>query len=41
MEEAHHPHKEPVWGWVGVLADWRRSRVRRRIRAGGPAPRQG
>ena len=32
MEEAHRTHKEPEWGWVAVLNDWRRSRVRARIR---------
>lgn len=32
MEEAHRTHKEPGWGWVGVLNDWRRSRTRARIR---------
>lgn len=33
MEEAHHTHKEPAWGWAAVLDDWRRSRTRRRLRA--------
>ena len=32
MEEAHRTHKEPAWGWVGVLEDWRRSRTRARLR---------
>ncbi|WP_420471616.1 hypothetical protein [Brevundimonas sp. FT23042] len=29
----HHTHKEPAWGWLSVLEDWRRSRTRRRLRA--------
>lgn len=33
MEEMHHTHKEPAWGWISVLEDWRRSRARRRLRA--------
>jgi hypothetical protein len=33
MEEMHRSHKEPAWGWVGVLADWRRSRTRRVLRS--------
>lgn len=33
MEEMHHTHKEPAWGWVSVLNDWRLSRTRRRLRA--------
>lgn len=33
MEEVHHTHKEPAWGWASVLEDWRRSRTRRRLRA--------
>lgn len=33
MEEAHHTHKEPAWGWAAVLQDWRRSRTRQRMRA--------
>ena len=32
MEEMHRTHKEPVWGWMAVVNDWRRSRTRRRIR---------
>jgi len=32
VEEIHHTHKEPAWGWVSVLKDWRRSRTRARIR---------
>lgn len=32
MEEAHHTHKEPAWGWASTLNDWRRSRTRRRLR---------
>lgn len=32
MEEIHHTHKEPAWGWASVLSDWRRSRTRDRIR---------
>jgi hypothetical protein len=32
MEEIHHTHKEPAWGWASVLNDWRRSRTRARIR---------
>ncbi|MFN3930177.1 MAG: hypothetical protein ACK4JY_00385 [Brevundimonas sp.] len=32
MEEAHRTHKEPAWGWVAVLNDWRRSRARARLR---------
>lgn len=32
MEEVHHTHKEPAWGWLSVLQDWRRSRTRRRLR---------
>jgi len=32
MEEMHHTHKEPAWGWVSVLNDWRRSRTRQRLR---------
>ncbi len=32
MEEMHHTHKEPAWGWVSVLKDWRRSRTRQRLR---------
>lgn len=33
MEERHCTHKEPAWGWMSVLEDWRRSRTRRRLRA--------
>jgi hypothetical protein len=33
MEELHHTHKEVPSGWVLVLADWRRSLTRRRLRA--------
>jgi len=33
MEELHRTHKEPAWGWMSVLEDWRRSRTRRRLRA--------
>jgi hypothetical protein len=33
MEEMHHTHKEPAWGWMSVLNDWRQSRMRRRLRA--------
>lgn len=33
MEEMHRSHKEPAWGWMGALADWRRSRTRRRMRS--------
>lgn len=34
MEEAHRIHKDAQgWGWLAVLADWRRSRTRRRLRA--------
>lgn len=36
MEEMHHTHKEPAWGWISVLNDWRRSRTRRRIRECAP-----
>lgn len=32
MEEIHHTHKEPAWGWASVLNDWRRSRSRARLR---------
>ena len=32
MEEVHHTHKEPAWGWAAVLKDWRVSRTRARIR---------
>lgn len=32
MEEVHHMHKEPAWGWASVLNDWRRSRRRARLR---------
>jgi hypothetical protein len=32
MEEIHHTHKEPAWGWISVLNDWRRSRARARLR---------
>jgi hypothetical protein len=32
MEEVHHTHKEPAWGWAAVLRDWRRSRARARLR---------
>ena len=32
MEEVHHTHKEPAWGWAAVLRDWRRSRTRARLR---------
>jgi hypothetical protein len=32
MEEIHHTHKEPAWGWAAVLQDWRRSRARARLR---------
>lgn len=32
MEEMHHIHKEVPSGWVLVLADWRRSLMRRRLR---------
>ncbi|MBU1385199.1 MAG: hypothetical protein KKG14_10985 [Alphaproteobacteria bacterium] len=32
MEEVHRTHKEPAWGWVAVLNDWRRSRARARLR---------
>jgi hypothetical protein len=32
MEEMHHTHKEPAWGWVSVLEGWRRSRTRQRLR---------
>ena len=32
MEEIHHTHKEPTWGWATLLNDWRRSRSRARIR---------
>ncbi len=32
MEEIHHTHKEPAWGWASVLGDWRRSRSRARLR---------
>lgn len=38
MEEMHHTHKEPAWGWASVLEDWRRSRTRRRLRAQGGSP---
>lgn len=31
MEEAHHTHKEPAWGWLAALAEWRRSRTRRAL----------
>lgn len=33
MEEANRTHTEPAWGWGAVLADWRRSRTRQRLRA--------
>ncbi len=33
MEEMHRTHKEPAWGWLLVLEHWRRSRIRRRLRA--------
>jgi hypothetical protein len=33
MEERHCTHKEPAWGWMSVIEDWRRSRTRRRLRA--------
>lgn len=32
MEEIHHTHKEPAWGWASVLSDWRASRSRARLR---------
>jgi hypothetical protein len=32
MEEAHKTHKDITWGWVAVLADWKNSRTRRRLR---------
>lgn len=32
MEEAHHSHKETPWGWVTLLADWKNSRTRLRLR---------
>ena len=32
MEGMQRTHKEPAWGWVAVVNDWRRSRTRRRIR---------
>ncbi len=32
MEEAHKTHKDTAWGWVAVLADWKTSRTRRRLR---------
>lgn len=32
MEEAHKMHKDTAWGWVAVLADWKNSRTRRRLR---------
>jgi len=38
MEEMHRSHKEPAWGWIGALADWRRSRTRRVISAERRAP---
>lgn len=42
MEEMHRSHKEPAWGWMGALAEWRRSRTRRRVRQGArPASRRG
>jgi hypothetical protein len=37
MEEMHRTHKEPVWGWVAVVADLvakaHRARVRREARS--------
>ena len=39
MEEMHRTHKEPAWGWVSVLDDWRRSRTRQRLRTPLPAAR--
>jgi hypothetical protein len=40
MEEMHRTHKEPVWGWVAVVADMiaqgRRDRLRREARAAAP-----
>ena len=38
MEEIHRIHKEPAWGWVAVLNDWRRSRARARLRGPQPVP---
>lgn len=32
MEEMHHTHKEPAWGWASMLKDWRRIRTRQRLR---------
>lgn len=32
MEEAHHSHKQTTWGWVALLADWKNSRTRLRLR---------
>lgn len=32
MEEIHHTHKEPAWGWASMLNGWRRSRTRARLR---------
>ncbi|WP_291832223.1 hypothetical protein [Brevundimonas sp.] len=34
----HHTHKEPAWGWVAVLEEWRRSRTRRIVRAQAGSP---
>lgn len=39
MEEMHRTHKEPAWGWVSVLDDWRRSRTRQRLRTPPPVAR--
>ena len=32
MEEIHHTHKEPAWGWLAALQGWRLSRTRQRLR---------
>lgn len=44
MEEMHRTHKEPVWGWVAVVADLiaksRLTRVRNTAQRPIPTPRR-
>jgi hypothetical protein len=42
MEEMHRTHKEPVWGWIGVVADMVRAfRAARASRIAASGDRQG
>ncbi len=39
MEDMHRTHKEPAWGWIGVLLDARKTAPADNPLAVQPAPR--